>query len=302
MNVGRVVSGHGRHYVVESPDGQRVLCVPKGKKSQCVVGDLVRWSATQATADQGLIEGIEPRSNLLYRQDLWRTKAFAANLNQVLLMVASEPVFSESQLSRALIACEQAGIQACIVLNKADLPSATNARQRLQPYVEMGYPYFQLSLQQDPAGALQTLRALLAGRNTLVLGPSGVGKSTLINALLPQAKAEVGEISRALNSGKHTTTHTQSYTLPDWGQLAARGSLIDSPGFQEFGLRHIELQHLPSLMPDFRHRLSACRFYNCTHSQEPGCAILAAVAHGEISESRLRIYQEIREELRQTRW
>lgn len=295
LDLGLVVAGHGRHYIVETPEGRRLTCHPRGKKSDCVVGDRIRW---QIAGDEGVIEAVEPRRNLLFRQDEWRTKAFAANLDQILVMVASEPVFSESQLARALIAAESANIPARVLLNKADLPQIAAARERLRPYVAMGYSVVELALKADPAGARAALDPLLDGQSSLVLGPSGAGKSTLINLLAPDAKAQVGEISQALNSGRHTTTTTQWY----WLDAARRSALIDSPGFQEFGLRQIDAQGLAGLMPDLREHAKQCRFYNCTHRQEPGCGVQAAIARGEISESRWRIYREIHEELSQTRW
>lgn len=292
---GRVVSGFGRHYIVESDDGTRTICHPRGKKSLCVVGDRVRW---QRTGDEGVIEELEPRRNLLFRQDEWKTKAFAANLDQVLVMVASEPVFSESQLARALIAAESAGIAASILLNKSDLPQIAAARERLQPYVAMGYRVVEVALKAQPDAARALLSPLLAGQASLVLGPSGTGKSTLINLLAPDARAQVGEISQALNSGRHTTTSTQWY----WLDAQRHTGLIDSPGFQEFGLKQIDAQSLPALMPDLRDASTRCRFYNCTHRQEPGCGVREALAQGAISESRYRIYGEIRQELEGTRW
>src|SRR6185295_10602230 len=138
----------------------------------------------------------------------------------------------------------------------------------------------------------------LAGKATLVLGPSGAGKSTLINLLAPDARAQVGEISQALNTGRHTTTATQWY----WTDPERRTALIDSPGFQEFGLRQIDPKALPGLMPDLRQHTPECRFYNCTHQHEPGCGVRAALARGEIGESRYRIYGEILQELTQARW
>jgi ribosome biogenesis GTPase len=298
MNAGRVVAGFGRHYTVEAPTGERVLCRPRGKKSDCVVGDRVNWETTNRAGDEGVILSVEARRNLLFRQDLWRTKAFAANLDQVLVMVASEPVFSESQLARALIAAEHAGITARIVLNKADLPSIGAARERLAPYAAMGYTPVEVSLTTQTRAALDALSPLLQGQHTLVLGPSGVGKSTLINALLPNAQVAVGTISQALNSGKHTTTSTQWYWLDEEREQA----LIDSPGFQEFGLNQVDAQSLATLMPDLRRYIPECRFYNCTHQHEPGCAVISACERGEISPSRLRIYAELRQELAQTRW
>ncbi|WP_119153061.1 ribosome small subunit-dependent GTPase A [Caldimonas tepidiphila] len=298
LDVGLVVAGHGRHYIVETPEGRRIPCHPRGKKSDCVVGDRVRWQPTNVAGDEGVIEQVEPRRNLLFRQDEWKTKSFAANLDQLLVLVASEPVFSESQLSRALIAAESAGIPALIALNKIDLPAADAARERLAPYRAMGYELLEVALKARPDESRALLGPRLHGRSTLVLGPSGTGKSTLINLMVPAATAQVGEISQALNSGRHTTTSTQWY----WMDEAHESGLIDSPGFQEFGLRQIEPAELPRLMPDIAAHTAGCRFYNCTHRHEPGCAVRAALERGEITPSRMRIYEEIADELAQRRW
>jgi ribosome biogenesis GTPase / thiamine phosphate phosphatase len=297
LDTGLVVAGHGRHYIVETPEGHRLTCHPRGKKSDCVVGDRVRWMRTSGI-DEGVIEHVEPRRNLLFRQDDWKTKSFAANLDQLLVLVAAEPVFSESQLARALIAAESAGIPARIVLNKADLPSIAAARQRLAPYVAMGVPVHEVALKMQPGPSRTVLAPLLQGQASFALGPSGTGKSTLINLLAPDANAQTGEISSALNSGRHTTTSTQWY----WLDAERRTGLIDSPGFQEFGLRQIEPQQLATLMPDFREATTHCRFYNCSHQHEPGCGVLAAVERGAISTSRHRIYGEILAELNRSRY
>lgn len=304
MTAGLVVAAHGRHVVVETPEGRRVLCHPRGKKSELVVGDRVQW---QAAGDAGVIERLEPRRNLLYRQDEWRTKSFAANLDQLLVLVAGEPVFGESQLARALIAAAQAGVPAFIGLNKTDLPVAAAARARLEPYRLMGIDVIELALKADPDGARARLLPRLAHRTTLVLGASGMGKSTLINLLVPRAAAQVGEISHALNTGRHTTTTTTWYWLDGTpagtpaDATTQRGALIDSPGFQEFGLRQIEPMQLAGLMPDIAAVLGHCRFYNCSHRHEPGCGVRDALARGEIAESRWRIYGELFGELSDAR-
>ncbi|HMW22392.1 MAG TPA: ribosome small subunit-dependent GTPase A [Burkholderiaceae bacterium] len=308
-DIGLVIAGHGRHYVVETPEGREVLCHPRGKKSDAVVGDRVRWLPTNQHGDEGVIEALEPRRNLLYRQDEWRTKSFAANLDRLLVLVAAEPVFSESQLTRALIAAEEAGIEVLILLNKVDLVDAARlARERLASYRAMGYEVLEVALKSRAAAQevarthIDDAHRLLAERlgrgATLVLGPSGTGKSTLVNLLVPEAAAQTGEISSALNSGRHTTTHTRWY----WLDEARQGALIDSPGFQEFGMHHIELTELARWMPDLRAHLGQCRFHNCTHIHEPGCAVRSALERGEISPSRYRIYQELRQELGRPKW
>ena len=303
LQSGLVVAAHGRHCLVESADGERRICHPRGKKNAVVVGDRVQW---QVTGDEGSIERVDPRNNLFYRQDEMRTKSFAANLDQVLVLVAADPEFSESQLARALIAAQAERIDVLIVLNKSDLqPAFDRAWARLEPYRRMGSPVLPLRLKSEDGteAGLEELQQHLARKNTLVLGPSGVGKSTLVNRLVPEARAQTGEISRALNSGKHTTTSTTWY----WVDAARQTALIDSPGFQEFGLNHIEPMQLAHLMPDLNATLGNCRFYNCTHLHEPGCAVVAHVQQGEpdqastdalaISENRYRLYRELFAEL-----
>jgi ribosome biogenesis GTPase len=294
LEVARVVAAHGRHAVVETSQGRRVHCHLRGRKADLVVGDRVRW---QPAGDEGVIEQVEARRNLLFRQDEWRTKSFAANLDQILLLVAGEPVFSESQLTRALVAAASAGIPALIGLNKIDKPSAIQARERLRPYGAMGVVVMELALKTDPDRARAVLGPRLQGKTTLVLGPSGTGKSTLINLLVPKAQAQVGEISRSLNSGRHTTTSALWY----WLDEARGGALIDSPGFQEFGLRHIDAADLAGLMPDLHAQVGQCRFYNCSHRHEPGCGVRAAVDRGDIAAQRYRLYAEIHDELAQAR-
>ena len=300
LHDGLVVASHGRHCIVETPEGERRICHPRGKKSQAVVGDRVQW---QASEDEGTIERVLPRRNLFYRQDEIRTKSFAANLDQVLILVAAEPEFSETQLTRALIAAAAEHIEPLIALNKRDLTEALErAWARLAPYRRMHYGVLPLALTTSGQADRETLTAMLSGKTTLILGPSGAGKSTMINLLVPGAAALTGQISQALASGRHTTTSTTWY----WMDETRRTALIDSPGFQEFGLRHIEPTQLAQLMPDIAEHAGECRFYNCTHLHEPGCGVIAQVESpgqpGSISTSRYRIYGELFAELDQTRY
>ncbi len=296
---GIIVANHGRHFWVETPEGRRVMCHSRGKKSEGVVGDRVRWLPS---SDEGTIERIEPRRNLFFRRDEMRTKSFASNLDQVVILIAAEPAFSSNQLSRALIAAEAEHIRPLIVLNKSDLSLPfKRAWEWLAPYREMGYQVLPLTLKLASEKSRGELLDLLVDRTTLVLGPSGAGKSTLINMFAPHALALTGELSSALRTGKHTTTSTNWY----WVGSSRTTALIDSPGFQEFGLHHIDAMRLARYMPDLCLHADGCRFYNCSHLHEPGCAVIAAVSDlpvaRSISPDRYHIYQELFAELSPTR-
>ena len=302
LSLGLIVAHHGRHFLLETNQGARLLAYARGKKSPGLVGDQVWW---QASGDGAAIAQMAPRRNVFYRQDALRTKSFAANLDQILILLAAKPEFSSHQLARALIAAEAMHITPLIVLNKRDLAEPfAKAWAWLQPYRDMAYTVLPLSL-KTVSSDQAPLWALLQGKTTLVLGPSGVGKSTLINLLVPDAAAQTGTLSHALNSGKHTTTCTTWY----WVDRRQKTALIDSPGFQEFGLHHIEPAALAHHMPDLRQHAAACKFYNCSHRHEPGCAVLAAVcppgadqtlAHSvsqTISANRYKIYGDLYAEL-----
>ena len=286
---GLVIAAHGRHYLVAPEDGSPMLqCFPRGKRSEVAVGDRVIYEPT--SADQGVIVEIGERRNLLYRSDQYKSKLFAANLDQLLIVLATEPHFSEDLLGRALVAAEANELKPLIVLNKIDVTGALEgARKRLEPYRALGYTVVEVSIKTQPDAAHPALLEHLQGHSTLLLGQSGMGKSTLVNLLIPDAEVATREISTALNSGRHTTTFTRLYPLPG----ADGGALIDSPGFQEFGLHHLTEGRLERAFPEFRPLLPNCRFYNCHHLQEPGCAILEAVADGGIRRERHALYAQL---------
>jgi ribosome biogenesis GTPase len=284
---GLVIAAHGRHYLVAPEDGSAMLqCFPRGKRSEVAVGDRVIYEPT--SADQGVIVEIGERRNLLYRSDQYKSKLFAANLDQLLIVLATEPHFSEDLLGRALGAAEANELKPLIVLNKTDVTAELpGARARLARYQALGYTVVELSIKTQPEAARAALDEHLHGHATLLLGQSGMGKSTLVNLVVPNAEVATREISTALNSGRHTTTFTRLYPLPDGG------ALIDSPGFQEFGLHHLTEGKLERAFPEFRPLLPNCRFYNCHHLQEPGCAILEAVADGRIAPARHALYAQL---------
>jgi ribosome biogenesis GTPase len=277
---GRVVAAHGRRFLIEAGDAI-VECVTRGRKSDIVCGDRVTFAMTDA--EKGVIENVEKRQNLLYRSDDFRSKLIAANLDLAVVVVAAVPYFREELLIRCLVACESANIPVLIALNKSDLPETATLQEHLKSYAQLGYAQITVSARND----FSALQAHLIGKTSVLVGASGVGKSTLLNALAPEANAATGEISLALDAGKHTTTNARLFHLPDGGDL------IDSPGMQEFGLQHLTQAALMDAFPEIRSRAGQCRFYNCRHLKEPGCAVLAATQAGEMLPNRLRVYQSL---------
>lgn len=279
---GQVIAAFGRQYLVRLNDGVELACATRGKKSESVCGDRVEVART--AAHQGVIERIAPRRSLLHRSDAYREKLIAANVTQIIVVVAAEPSFSDELLARCLVAAHDQRMEVLIVLNKCDLTEAAHtARQRLAPYSAIGYRVLALSARQD----VSALRPLLQGHTSVLVGQSGMGKSTLINALLPDAQAATREISTVLDSGKHTTTHARLYRLDE------DSALIDCPGVQAFGLHHLSFGGIEQGFIEFAPYLGQCRFRDCRHLHEPGCAIREAVAAGKIDARRLELFQQI---------
>lgn len=276
-----MIAAHGRHFLVRTANDAGLDCITRGRKSEVVCGDLVAVSPT--SADQGVIDSIQPRGSLFMRSDAYRTKAIAANVTQVAIVVAPRPGWSEDLLQRCLLAAESQHLPALIVANKADLPEHTDMLDQLAAYGELGYRVIPICAKRDT----KALETWLEGKLTLLAGQSGMGKSTLINSLFPDAGARINEISEALDSGRHTTTHSRLY---ERDRLFA---VIDSPGLQEFALSHLSRQDIEAAMPDFRPFLGQCRFRDCRHRTEPDCALLRAVEEGRIARKRLDFFQRL---------
>ena len=280
-----VVGTYGKRYDVELADGRQISCVTRGKKSDLACGDQVQIKLTDTS--EGVVESTLPRTSLLYRSNAFRSKMLAANVSQVIIVLATTPSFYEELLNRCLIAAEAAGISALIVLNKCDIGDNSDAMRKLTLYTGLGYQVQPLSAKQDIA----PLQQWLHGHTSVLVGQSGMGKSTIVNALLPGLGVRTQEVSEVLDSGKHTTTAAHLYHLDDGSHL------IDSPGLQEFGLNHLSIEQLEHAFVEFRPYLGKCRFNNCRHLKEPDCAISQAVSDNKVSPERLASYQSLAIEL-----
>ncbi len=280
---GQVIAAYSRRFIVEVPHHGPIACQVQGRQLRIVCGDVVNLFLT---GKEGVIESMEPRYSLLHRSDLFRSKPIAANVTQIAVVVAPRPSFSTELVQRCILAAEAEDISSLLILNKIDLPESTEALAKLRPLEQLGYPILALSAENDATPILPYLDA----HTTLLIGQSGMGKSTLINALVPEASVATAEFSEALDSGKHTTTHTHLY------RVGTNAALIDSPGLQEFALQHVDPEMLAQAFIDFRPYLGHCRFRDCRHLSEPGCSIQQAAADKLIDPARLKLFHMLQKE------
>ena len=288
---GLVLASHRRHFAVRLDDGEMLGCVLKGRSTALACGDRVRVARM---AGGGSIEEVLPRSTLFHRSDAFREKLIAANVTQIVGVVAPDLSIDEELLARWIVAAESHGCRFVLIANKADLPGFDALLRRLAPYAALGYAVVPLSAKRD----VSVLRPWLAGQRTVLIGQSGMGKSTILNAVAPQAEAKTAEVSSALGTGRHTTTHSTLYLLPDDPE---GGWVVDSPGMKTFGLAHLSAESLEHAFVELRPLLGHCRFRDCRHDREPGCAISEAVGRGEVAAHRVALLRTLIAEHASTR-
>lgn len=281
---GLVIESFGRQVNVEDESGRLLRCHLRANLDNPVAGDRVVWQ--QGEGERGVIVAIEPRHSLLTRPDFTgQPKSIAANIDQMLIVVAPQPPAFANLIDRYLVAAEAHNLRAVIVQNKADIALDEASTAMLQAYRAMGYPL--LTVSSKTGAGLAELNQQLKDAISIFVGQSGVGKSSLVNALLPDANTAVGELSHAADKGKHTTTTARLFHFP------AGGDLIDSPGIREFGVQNLARAAVERGFREFEPFIARCRFRNCRHESEPGCALLEALETGEISPARLQSYRQI---------
>ncbi|UYG02526.1 small ribosomal subunit biogenesis GTPase RsgA [Halomonas sp. LR3S48] len=298
---GRVIAHYGRTLDVQGDaDEATVRCHLRANLEGLVTGDRVIWRATyddEGNAVEGVVVARSERQNVLERPDpRGQLKPVAANIDQILIVFAVEPAPHPNLIDRYLVAAEATGIAPVLVLNKIDLLPADGGELRalLARYEALGYPVVTTTTARDDG--LDALLERLSGRTSVFVGQSGVGKSSLIDRLLPDESLRIGDLSKDSRKGTHTTTTARLYRLP----TADDAELIDSPGIREFGLVHLDEQQVAEGFIEFHDFLGRCRFRDCSHRQEPGCALLEAVERGDIHPARFASYRHIVDSLSET--
>jgi ribosome biogenesis GTPase / thiamine phosphate phosphatase len=287
---GLIIAHYGTLIDVEAVDGdnkgQITRCHMRANLGSLVTGDNVVW---RDGSPNGVIEAVLPRHSALSRPDPYGDmKIVAANIDRIVIVIAPYPEPHANLVDRYLVAAETLDIEPIILLNKTDRIDDSN-REKLsgwqQRYTDLGYTWLQISTTEQQG--IDDLTGYLANYTSVFVGQSGVGKSSLINALLPDANLRVGALSESSQKGTHTTTTAQLFHFPKGGHL------IDSPGIREFGLWHMDSQSLLEGFIEFRPFLGHCKFRDCAHQKEPGCAIQQALADGDISAERMGSYRYI---------
>jgi ribosome biogenesis GTPase / thiamine phosphate phosphatase len=275
---GLVVETQRRHFFVQS-NGDVVRCVARGRQLSISCGDEV--SVERSGASEGTITAVAARTTVFYRADEFKQKIVAANVTQVVCVIAADPPFAPSLLDRWLVAARAAGTRVVVVFNKTDVVGAEAALASLtQTYGAAAFLPIAMSAKQS----VDALRPLLRGEKSVLIGQSGMGKSTILNALVGADVRAVGELSAVRAAGTHTTTHSKLFHLDEHSWV------IDSPGMQVFGIAHLSRTDVERSFDELAPFLGRCRFRNCQHAPEPGCALQAGVEAGKILPSRFQSF------------
>jgi ribosome biogenesis GTPase len=279
---GLVVAGFRRHFAVRLESGETWECVLRGRSMTLACGDRVRVTRTDGG---GVVEGIVPRSTLFYRSDGYKQKLIAANVTQVIGVLAPDLGVDEELINRWIVAAEAERCRLVLVANKSDMPGFDSLLARLGPYAALGYAVVPASAKKD----IQPLLPWLAGERSVLIGQSGMGKSTILNAVAPGAAAATAEVSDALATGRHTTTNSTLHLLPP----APGGWIVDSPGTKAFGVAHLAPEQIATAFVELRPFIGQCRFRDCRHDAEPGCALREAVLRGAVAPYRLALMRTL---------
>ncbi len=288
---GRIFARHGANLAVKDERGRLYHCLSRQNLGHIVCGDRVVWQPIDAR--NGVVTALQERRSVLSRPDYsGHEKPLAANITQLIVVLAPEPEPTEYLIDQYLLTAEVIGIRSLIAINKVDLLDETRRRTfdgRFAVYERIGYPVVRTSARFEPD--LLPLIQRLKGQTSILVGQSGVGKSSLVDALLPDLKVQIGRLSEATGLGRHTTSATTAYSLPQGGEL------IDSPGVRSFRLATLTRTQLEQGFREFRPFLRKCRFSNCRHETEPDCALMAAVDEGKIAACRLQNFRHMSERL-----
>lgn len=293
---GIIAANFGRQVLVENADGRLIPCIISGRKLRPVTGDRVMWEPLDSK-DKGLVCEILERDNELTRPDRrGRTDVLAANISQVIVVCAPRPAPDLFLIDRYLAAAAFMGACASVVLNKSDLENEAgldSLREALEEYSRIGYPVIHTSAKS--MDGLDPLRKQLIGHTSILVGQSGVGKSSILNALLPEADILTGELSEASGEGRHTTTASRLYHLDSGGEL------IDSPGVRDYAPAAFEETDLTDGFIEFAEPAGTCKFANCRHLHEPRCGVTQAVEDGRICARRYESYKRLTRLMEQLR-
>ena len=278
---GLVVAAHRRHFTVHVDGGSEARCVIRGRSLSPACGDRVDLSL--AAGDDGVILRVAPRTSVIFRSDAHREKVVAANVSQVLAVVAADPPYDNELVQRWIVAAEASRCRFILAANKSDLPQFARIEPRLALVEALGYRVVRLAASRNTS----PLEPALRGERSVLIGQSGMGKSTIVNAIAPGANARVGDVSIALHAGRHTTSETHLYPIDgaSW--------IVDSPGMRAFGLAHLDRASIEHAFVEVRPYLGHCRFRDCRHAQEPGCAVRDAVAAGLVAPWRFELMKTL---------